>query len=49
VVAEQEREQAFAGIVRLRNLTAGLVGALLLAVGLVATCSPSRSSARSAG
>jgi len=36
VVAEQEREQAFAGIVRLRNLTAGLVGALLLAVGLVA-------------
>ena len=36
VVAEQEREQAFAGIVRLRNLTASLVGALLLAVGLVA-------------
>lgn len=36
VVAEQERSRAFAGIVRLRNLTAAVGGALLLGIGLVA-------------
>jgi diguanylate cyclase (GGDEF)-like protein len=36
VVAEQEQSRAFAGIVRLRNLTVAVGGALLLGIGLVA-------------
>ena len=36
VVAEQERSRAFAGIVRLRNLSAAVGGTLLLGIGLIA-------------
>jgi diguanylate cyclase (GGDEF)-like protein len=36
VVAEQEQSRAFASIVRLRNLTAAVGGALLLGIGLIA-------------
>jgi diguanylate cyclase (GGDEF)-like protein len=36
VVAEQERSRAFAGIVRLRNLSLAVGGALLLGIGLIA-------------
>jgi diguanylate cyclase (GGDEF)-like protein len=36
VVAEQERSRAYAGIVRLRNLSAAVGGTLLLGIGLVA-------------